>query len=99
MTFVARAFIDADSSVASVRLFVQEKGYPLITGQWELPYGLWAGWGTEQTATWLCNQFRGHDAETAAAAGPSLLRQALRRGQYRHQQDEHNQWLPFSKDE
>lgn len=38
MTYVARAFIDADRSVTSIRLLVQEKGGPLTTWQWELLY-------------------------------------------------------------
>lgn len=94
MTVLARAFVDADGSVASIHLLVQERGCPLITWQWDLPYGLWASWGTERTATWLYVQFCSHDANTAVAAGPSLLRQALLRGLYRHLRDEHNWLLP-----
>mgnify|MGYP004515176223 CR=1 FL=1 len=88
-----RAYIDSQGSVAEVCLLVQQGKRATVTWQWEMPYLLWAYWGTDDTATWLCEQFRQHDSRTFNAVGSQLLRGALQRGLERHRRFHHISWL------
>jgi len=84
--FPVRAFVEDGASVAEVCLVVQLQAGATVIWEWDVPYLLWARWGTGRTAAWLCEQFRRHAAPVVQQTGRQPLRQALQLSLTRHQQ-------------
>lgn len=85
-TFPIRAFVEDGVSVAEVCLVVQLPAGSTVIWEWDVPYVLWARWGTGRTAAWLCEQFRRHAAPVVQQTGRQPLRQALQVSLTRHHQ-------------
>ncbi|WP_149867075.1 hypothetical protein [Solirubrum puertoriconensis] len=88
-----RAFIETSGSVAEVCLLVQPEPGVDVPWRWDLPYPLWASWGTARTARWLADQFFRHDISLTRAVGAEAVRHALLRALEVHRRFFKVTWL------
>jgi hypothetical protein len=44
-----------------------------IPWRWDLPYPLWASWGTQRAARWIADQFHHHDRELSCTVGSQAV--------------------------
>ena len=74
-----RALVETNKSVAEIRVVVHLTPDTAVPWRWDLPYVLWAAWGTERTARWVADQFHQHDVALSRTVGAETMRQTLRR--------------------
>ncbi|MCC3159146.1 hypothetical protein LJ737_18035 [Hymenobacter sp. 15J16-1T3B] len=88
-----RALVETSKSVAEIRVVVQLAPDLVVPWRWDLPYLLWAAWGTERTARWLTDQFHQHDQDLSRLIGAETVCQALRRALEVHRRFFRIAWL------
>lgn len=88
-----RALVETSGSVAEIRVLVQFSPDSAVPWRWDVPYPLWAAWGTDRTARWLADQFHRHDAVLSRAVGAESLRQTLCRALELHRRFFQVPWL------
>ncbi|OON66014.1 hypothetical protein [Hymenobacter sp. CRA2] len=88
-----RALVEKNKSVAEIHLVVQLSPDTAVPWRWDLPYPLWASWGTARTARWVADQFHHHDTALSRQIGGEKLRQAVLRALEVHRRFFRVTWL------
>lgn len=88
-----RALVEVSNSVAEIRLLVQFSPDDAMPWRWDVPYALWASWGTARTARWVADQFHHHDVALSRRVGSEATQQALSRALELHRRFFQVKWL------